>query len=330
MRMRLFPIMAVAVFGAGFLGSWAVSPAQDAPRFTRIRALTNAETALTLAVTNGQTYRLDTSTQLGEGVARSTLLSFTANGSSMLYTDTAAPYLERRFYSAAQMLGSNFFTGDHFATSNGEVIVRPLNHATFLMNWNGKVIYNDPVAAAGPFTSFPKADLILVSHTHTDHFSPATLDAVRGTNVIIIAPRAATNTMSLALRNLTITLNNGDTTDVMGLRVDAIPAYNSNHPLGTGNGYVLTIADRRFYASGDTGPIPETRALSKIDVAFLCMNIPFTMDSTNAASVLRDFRPTVVYPYHYRNSDGTFPDFNDFKRRVGHDLGIEVRLRKWY
>ena len=109
-----------------------------------------------------------------------------------------------------------------------------------------------------------------------------------------------------------------------------MPAYNSNHPLGTGNGYVLTIGGKRIYMSGDTGDITEMRLLPNIDVAFVCMNVPFTMNITNAASAVRDFRPKVIYPYHYKNQDGTFADLNEFKRRVAQDLGIEVRLRKWY
>jgi L-ascorbate metabolism protein UlaG (beta-lactamase superfamily) len=192
------------------------------------------------------------------------------------------------------------------------------------------MIYNDPVAAAGPYTSFPKADLILVSHTHTDHFSTSTINDVRGSNVVIIAPRAATNGMSSTLLSQTITLTNGQSIDVLGLHIDAVPAYNGFHPQGTGNGYVVTIGGKRFYMSGDTGDIPEMRGLSNIDVAFVCMNVPFTMPVTSAVSVVRAFAPGVIYPYHYRNQDGTLANLSDFKLRVGQDLGIEVRLRKWY
>ena len=300
---------------------------EDGPSFARIRRLTNGEIALTLSVTNGRTYRIDASSQLAE---LSPIVSFAANATSMVYTDLTAVFLDARYYRAARLEGTNLFTGDYFGTTNGSVIVHPVNHATLLLNWNGKMIYNDPVPVAGSYASFPKADLILVSHTHSDHFNTSTLDGVRGTNVVIIAPRAATNSMSAALRALTITMNNGDSTNVMGLRVEAVPAYNSYHPLGTGNGYILTIADKRFYFSGDTGAIQEMRTLPNIDVAFVCMNLPYTMDSTNAVGIIRAFAPKVIYPYHYRNADGTLPDFNDFKRRIGLDLQIEVRLRNWY
>jgi L-ascorbate metabolism protein UlaG (beta-lactamase superfamily) len=135
---------------------------------------------------------------------------------------------------------------------------------------------------------------------------------------------------STALQDLTTVLTNGAATEIAGVAVTAVPAYNANHPKGAGNGYVLTLGGRRIYFSGDTEDIPEMRALENIDVAFVCMNLPFTMTVAKASSAVRAFRPRVVYPYHYRNSDGTFADLNAFRRQVGTDLGVEVRLRKWY
>jgi L-ascorbate metabolism protein UlaG (beta-lactamase superfamily) len=125
-------------------------------------------------------------------------------------------------------------------------------------------------------------------------------------------------------------LANGGSTNYLGMTIDAIPAYNftaSYHPPGVGNGYVLTIAGKRLYMAGDTEDVPEMRALRNIDAAFLPMNLPFTMTVTNAASAVREFRPAVVYPYHYQGSGSTPGDINVFKRLVGQDLGIEVRLR---
>src|SRR5437660_592249 len=138
--------------------------------------------------------------------------------------------------------------------------------------------------------------------------------------------------MTLALRAVTTVLTNGATTNVMGMRIDAIPAYNisnANHPLGVGNGYVLTIGGKRIYIAGDTEDVPAMRALQNIDVAFLSINRPYTMDVASAVSAAREFRPAVVYPYHYSPSTPV-TDLNLFKRGVGQDLGIEVRLRKWY
>ena len=117
---------------------------------------------------------------------------------------------------------------------------------------------------------------------------------------------------------------------VIGITIEGVPAYNTNHPLGTCNAYVLNIGDKRIFISGDTGNTPEMRALPNIDAAFVCMNIPFTMDIATAASVVRAFRPRIVFPCHYRNQDGTYADLNNFKQQVGTDLGIEVRSRTWY
>jgi L-ascorbate metabolism protein UlaG (beta-lactamase superfamily) len=116
----------------------------------------------------------------------------------------------------------------------------------------------------------------------------------------------------------------------MGMTIEAVPAYNDNHPRGNGNGYVVTIGGKRIYISGDTGNTPEMRALPNIDVAFLCVNLPFTMSVTDAAGALRAFRPRVVYPYHYRNSGGTFSDLEALRQMIGTDLGIELRARRWY
>ena len=88
---------------------------------------------------------------------------------------------------------------------------------------------------------------------------------------------------------------------------------------------MLTFGDKRVYLSGDTEDIPEMRALKNIDVAFLCMNLPYTMTVEQAASAVREFRPKIVYPYHYRGSD-----LEKFKKLVGDDVGVEVRLRDWY
>jgi L-ascorbate metabolism protein UlaG (beta-lactamase superfamily) len=121
------------------------------------------------------------------------------------------------------------------------------------------------------------------------------------------------------------------TTNILGMQIQAVPAYNTNHanhPFGRGNGYILTMGGRRVYMAGDTGPSPEMRVLPNIDVAFIPMNLQFTMSTTQAVSVVRDMRPKVIYPYHYSGSP--VADLNWFKRQVSNDLGIEVRVRNWY
>jgi L-ascorbate metabolism protein UlaG (beta-lactamase superfamily) len=311
-----------------WLASLGGLPAQEGPRFATVQQLTNNEVRLQLTATTGLLYRIEVSTGLSAWDSLITLPASTAT--SLQHTDSAAPYFSERYYRAQQLDGTNILAGDHLVTTNGDVVIRPLNHATFVMSWNGKMVYNDVVAAAGPFTGLPKADLILVSHSHGDHFSAATIDAVRGSNAVIIVPQTLMNSLTAAQRNLAIGLANGDATNVLGIDIEAVPAYNSNHPLGAGNGYVLTIGGKRLYMSGDTGNIPEMRALPNIDVAFLCMNIPFTMTVNDATNAVRAFRPKVVYPYHYRDQSGASTNAAFFKRQLGTDLGIEVRLRKWY
>jgi L-ascorbate metabolism protein UlaG (beta-lactamase superfamily) len=210
------------------------------------------------------------------------------------------------------------------------VVIRPLYHASFVMAWNGLTIYNDPDSPTSLYTGLPKADLILISHSHGDHWDSAAVNALTNTTTRIIAPQAVYNAMTTIQKNLTTILGNGQSATVLGMTIDAIPAYNGNHPTGSGNGYVVTIGGKRLYMAGDTGDIAEMRALTNIDVAFVCMNTPFTMNVDQGISAIRQFRPRVAYPYHYRNQDGSFADLNKLKSQVGYDLGIEVRLRKWY
>lgn len=304
--------------------SSAASDAQ-APQFTGIERLTNREILLKLSAPAGLNYRIDASTSLPQWSGLVTLQSTGVNQ----HADSAAPYLSQRFYRAAQLDGPGVFTGDHLATQNGDLVIHPINHASFVMSWNGTTIYNDPVGASTRYAGLPRANLILITHGHTDHFSTTTLNSVTGATCVIIAPQAVANSMGASLRALTTVLTNGASASAVGIGIEAIPAYNDNHPPGTGNGYVLTLGGKRIYIAGDTGDIAEMRALPNIDVAFVPMNLPFTMSVSNAVSAVSAFRPKVVYPYHYSPSTPS-SDVNLFKSLVGADLGIEVRLRKWY
>jgi L-ascorbate metabolism protein UlaG (beta-lactamase superfamily) len=307
--------------------------AQSPPEFTEIRPLTNKEVRLQLTAPPGRGYRIDAATN---PAAWSSLVTLTGATNSLLHTDAAAAYQPTRFYRAEQLSLSNLVTGDHLPTSEGDVVIHPLYHASTLLTWNGKVIYVDPdddAAYEPTYAGLPKADLILVTHTHGDHFSSGKIETLRRTNALIVVPQAVYTGLTAAQKLNAIVLTNSMATNVLGLRVEAVPAYNSNHPLGSGNGYVITIGGRRLYFSGDTGNVPEIRALPAIDVAFLCMNTPFTMTPNEATNVIRTMRPKIVYPYHYRNGSGTTATTTNaayFKQVLGTDLGIEVRLRKWY
>ncbi len=213
----------------------------------------------------------------------------------------------------------------------GSVQVIPIDHASFVMLWNDVTIYVDPVGGGALYTGLPTADLILVTHSHGDHYSASTINAISDADTRFITSQTVNNISSYSpYRTRTTILGYGQSTNVLGLSVEAVHAYNGNHALNAGNGYVVTIDDLRFYAAGDTGAVAEIRVLPNIDVAFLCMNVPFTMTVDEAASVTRDMQPAMVIPYHYRNQNNSFADLARFKTLVGHDLDIQVRLLDWY
>lgn len=304
--------------------------AQTSPEFTEIRPLTNKEVRLQLNAPAGRGYRIDAATNPG---AWSSLLTVTSAANSLAITDSAAPFLPARFYRAEQLSLTNLVAGDHVPTREGDVIVRPLFHASTFLRWNGLAIYVDPdddPTYASTYDGLPKADLILVTHSHGDHFSSGKIDALRQSPTRIVVPQPVFTSLTAAQKTNAIALGNGASTNLAGITVEAVHAYNNNHPLGTGNGYVLNIGGQRLYFSGDTGNVPEIRALQNIDVAFLCMNTPFTMTPAEATNVVRTMRPRIVYPYHYRNQGGTTTNAAYFKQILGTDPGIEVRLRKWY
>src|SRR6185436_1066641 len=206
----------------------------------------------------------------------------------------------------------------------------PVEHASFAMKWNGKTVFVDPTKGGDAWKEFGKPDLILVTDIHGDHHDPKTLTAVRTPESVVIVPAAVAEKMG-ADKGSAKVLANGEKTKVGDIEVEAVPMYNLTedrkkfHTKGRGNGYVLTLGGKRIYISGDTEDIPEMRALKDIDVAFVCMNLPYTMEVEKAASAVQEFKPKVVYPYHYRDSD-----VEKFKELVGDNSGVEVRLRDWY
>ena len=218
---------------------------------------------------------------------------------------------------------------EEFATGKGKVIVTPINRATLVIEWGGKTIYADPVGMADWYKAFSKPDLVLLTHVHGDHFREAVLNAVVGSKTQLVAPPALAGLLSAEVKAKTIAVANGDSTDKVGFELEAVAGYNTTpprkrfHPKGQGNGYVLNLGGKRIYISGDTEETPEMLALKNIDVAFLCMNLPYTMDVAAAAKAVKAFKPKVVYPYHSRGQDTA-----KFKTLVGD--AAEVRLRNWY
>ncbi|MBN9691404.1 MAG: MBL fold metallo-hydrolase [Verrucomicrobia bacterium] len=297
-----------------------------APEFTGVEPQVNGDVVLRWTGTPGTTHQLQASSNLVDWTTLTTTRAAAVNQE----TDAGAAYLDGRAYRVLDQGETNLLTGDHLATDAGDVVLHPINHASLVLQWHDRMVYNDPVGSAALYSSLPKADLILVSHSHGDHFNASTLSTVLAPEGFIVAPAAVYSSLSATLRARTIPLANGQSTNLFNLSVEAIPAYNANHPKGVGNGYVLTIGGRRIYFSGDTGDIPEMRSLPEIDVAYVCMNVPFTMTVAQASSAVRAFRPAVVYPYHFRNQDNTRANTNLFKTQIGTDLGVEVRLRTWY
>lgn len=228
------------------------------------------------------------------------------------------------------------YAQEKIESSLGPISIHPISHATFAILWNGKTIYVDPTGGAEAFADVGNPDIILITDIHGDHLNIKTLENLETTNTKWIVPQSVADKLPKELaKNLTI-VNNGEKTETLSIMIEAIPMYNlpeaadGFHPKGRGNGYVLTMGNKRMYIAGDTEDIPEMRALKNIDVAFVCMNLPYTMDINQAASTVLEFKPKVVYPYHYRGQGG-LADVDEFKRLVAKgNSGIEVRLLNWY
>jgi L-ascorbate metabolism protein UlaG (beta-lactamase superfamily) len=227
-------------------------------------------------------------------------------------------------FSAAAQSGRPTGT---FPTSSGPVKITPIYHASLLIEASGKAIYLDP-AKPGNFAGLPPADLILVTDIHGDHMDPSAISALSKPGTEILAPPAVVTTVTAASP-----ITNGQTKAWNGWTIEALPMYNLKrgpepgklyHDKGRGNGYVMTYGGTRFYFSGDTEGISEMRALKNIDVAFVCMNLPYTMPPEEAADAVKAFHPKTVIPYHYRGSD-----ISVFEKALA-GTGIEVRTLDWY
>jgi L-ascorbate metabolism protein UlaG (beta-lactamase superfamily) len=233
---------------------------------------------------------------------------------------------------------------DTFITPAGELTVTPIHHATLLLRVAGKAIYLDPVSADASYEGLPKADYVFVTDIHPDHMDPAGLEKVKKADTVVVAPPAVNEKMPAG-----IVMKNGDTHDFGLFKVDAVPMYNLKrgpsegklfHDKGRGDGFVFTFgkagakpdakadagaAASRFYVSGDTECIPEMKALKTIDVAFVCMNLPYTMPPSEAAECVNAFKPKVVFPFHYKGSN-----LEEFSSAIKTGNGVEVRKREWY
>jgi len=214
---------------------------------------------------------------------------------------------------------------DKINTSSGIVEMRFIGHGSLMFSINNFVIYIDPVRTSGSYENLPKADMILVTHEHGDHLDPDLIKTLRKDATIMFSNENAAASVSWAK-----VMKAGDSNTVNGITVMAVPAYNIKnmrapgqpfHPKGVGNGYVITIGDKKFYVAGDTENIPEMKNLKNIDIAFLPMNLPYTMTPEMVADAAKSFNPAILYPYHYGNTN------TEEIVKLLKNSGIEVRIR---
>ena len=200
---------------------------------------------------------------------------------------------------------------DVFRTAEGKTVrFFALMHASILIDYDGLNIYIDPVKQLGDrtvdYTQLPKADFIVVTHEHQDHFDRETLKALTKTGTRLVANRRCASLND----GWGLVMNNGETQDMQyAFTIEAVPAYNTTvghtqfHPKGRDNGYILSLDGLRIYVAGDTEDIPEMANLKDIDIAFLPCNQPYTMTPGQLLHAARMVKPRVVFPYHYGQTD---------------------------
>ncbi len=221
---------------------------------------------------------------------------------------------------------------DVFTTPEGDLTIYAVNHGSVAFTFGDKTILVDPYGGAELFSEFNAPDIIFITDIHGDHLNAGTLDGLDTENTTFVVPQAVADQMDEMYQNQLVIIGNDESTELHGIKASAIPMYNlpddesARHIKGRGNGYILTFGEMNVYLSGDTEDIPEMRALTNIDIAFVCMNLPYTMDINQAASAVLEFKPAVMYPYHHRGQD-----IEAFKKLIiDKNKNIDVRLKNWY
>ena len=214
---------------------------------------------------------------------------------------------------------------DKISTTSGAVEMHFIGHGSLMFKVNGYVIYIDPARSSGNFDFVPKADLILVTHEHGDHLDPKLIEDLKKSETLLFCNEKSTEKVPFGM-----IMKSGDRQEINNIVIEAVPAYNivhestpghPYHPKGEGIGYILTIGGKKFYIAGDTENTPEMKALKNIDVAFLPMNLPYTMTPAMVADAALAFKPKILYPYHFGDTDT-----NEIVKLLK-DSGIEVRIR---
>ena len=218
---------------------------------------------------------------------------------------------------------------DIYKTDKGDLKITFIGHASLLVNFDGKVIHIDPFSRVWNYDNLAKADMIIITHHHGDHLDPELIKKIRKPGAPLILPELC----SKEIVNFTL-MKNGDKKEVKGIIVEAVPAYNIKHKResgdpyhkkGEGNGYVLTMGGKKIYIAGDTENTPEMKNLKDIDIAFLPMNLPYTMTEEMVADAAMAFMPGVLYPYHCRGSD-----LKKLEKLLEKEIKIKVKIRDFY
>ena len=225
------------------------------------------------------------------------------------------------------MMAQDTPQSDVLPTSAGDLKITFIGHGSLRFTFNGKVIHVDPWSRLTDYSTLPKASVIMITHEHPDHLDTAAIETLRDNRTVVVLTAACAEKVRGGM-----VMKNGEVRAVQGVRIEAVPAYNivhkrsdgsPFHPKGVGNGYLLTFGNRRVYIAGDTENTPEMKALKGIDVAFLPMNLPYTMTPEMVADAAKTFRPKILYPYHYGDTDPT--KLTDLMKDTPL---VEVRIRK--
>lgn len=228
---------------------------------------------------------------------------------------------------AGVAFAQNQFESDVLPTSGGDLRITFLGHGTLVFSFAGKVVHVDPYGKLADYATLPKADLILITHEHGDHLDSDAIGHVCTEKTAVVLTAACSRKLPGG-----IVMTNGEVMTVQGLKIEAVPAYNvvhkrdtgqPFHPKGEGNGYVISFGDKRVYVAGDTENTPEMKAQTGIDVAFLPMNLPYTMTPEMVADAAKAFKPRILYPYHYGDTDVT-----KLVALLKDTPGIDVRIRR--
>ncbi|TAL34041.1 MAG: MBL fold metallo-hydrolase [Spirochaetes bacterium] len=231
------------------------------------------------------------------------------------------------FAAAWSACAKDRFESDTFPAPEGDLKIAFIGHGSLLFSFNGKNVYVDPFGKLADFGALPRADLVLITHEHGDHMDKEAIAKLRTKDTAILLTEACAK----EVQGGTV-MKNGDTKTVGDFKVEAVPAYNlvhmrsagvPFHPKGAGNGYVITFGKKRVYVAGDTENIPEMKALAGVDIAFIPMNLPYTMTPEMAADAALMLKPGILYPYHYGETD-----VSRLLALMKDRKGTEVRVRK--